>query len=40
MNELLENVKKLYLKYEGDEAGLTRLQTYVLNDINDMCGNV
>jgi len=36
MNELLENVKKLYLKYEGDEAGLTRLQTYVLNDINDM----
>ena len=36
MNELLESVKKLYLKYEGDPVGLTRLQTYVLNDINDM----
>ena len=36
MNELLESVKKLYKKYEGDNVGLTRLQTYVLNDINDM----
>jgi hypothetical protein len=36
MNELLESVKKLYKKYEGDNVGLTRLRTYVLNDINDM----
>jgi len=36
MNELLENVKKLYTQYESDEEGLTRLTTYVMQDINDM----
>ena len=36
MNELLENVKKLYTQYESDEEGLTRLKTYIMQDINDM----
>jgi hypothetical protein len=36
MNELLENVKKIYIQYENDEEGLTRLNAYVMKDIKDM----
>ena len=36
MNELIENIKALYKRYENDSEGLTRLKTYVTEDINDM----
>jgi hypothetical protein len=36
MNELLENVKNIYIQYENDEEGLTRLNAYVMKDIKDM----
>jgi len=32
----LENVKKIYIQYENDEEGLTRLNAYVMKDIKDM----
>ena len=36
MNELIENITALYKRYENDSEGLTRLKTYVTEDINDM----